>query len=475
MLWWTLQKLKSSDWHVRAEAARTLAAARETKAVPSLIKALDEDIGEERLALVEALGTIAHPAAVDALVSALKDQPRRLKTRRKDLAAGTNVAEYKSMAEALARIGSPSLHPLIGILDSEDRETRRWAAHALGLMRDPGALDPLAARLQDSRSEVRQAAARALGNLGHPRAVQPLLKIVGGKDPEARRAAVEALGMLGVEEAIDVLGVAAQDSNEPLQLAAVEALRRIGGLRAGRKIRPVLETGRRAVREAAAAALASMRLETATAEDRAAGAVLRSDFEAALREGLSAVEPVISALGSRDAGHRVKAVKALATLHSERSLRSLLLALDDHDRTVQEAAANALAATGQPAVAGLKDLLASGHSSVRRLAAVTLGRIGAPEAVDALVDASLPNRNIQSDDSESLAAVSAAACAISGLLAKAGGDVSRNTLDRIAAMPDHPWARGMAQPRDTEAQQLCQSWAVILDLVRQELHRRCRL
>lgn len=472
MLWWTIQKLKSADWQVRAEAARMLAASGQTKAVPALIKALEDEVGDERPAVIEALGAIGHPDAVDALVSVLKNRPPKRDNRRKDPASGTQVAEYKSIAEALARIGSPALSPLTSLLNSEERDTRRWASYALGLIKDARALSPLAERLQDARSEVRQAAARALGDLGDPRAAQPLIKILAGRDPETRRAAAEALGALGAQEAVEPLGLAAQDPNEPLQLAAIEALRRIGGLGAGSRVRQVLETARKAVREAAASALGSMSFETASAEDRATGAVLRGDFEASLREGPAAEAALISALSSRDAGHRLKAVRALGTFRSERVLQPLLGALDDHDRAVQEMAGEALSSIGAPAVSGLIGLLASEHTSVRRLAALALGRIGDLGAVEALVAASVPSRSAPSDDSESLAAASAAADALSGTLAKSAAEISRNMLERIAAMPEQTRAGRLTQPAGSDLERLSATWASVQELARRELRRR---
>jgi HEAT repeat protein len=472
MLWWTLQKLKSSDWETRAGAARALADARESKAVPGLIKALEDAIGGERQAVTEALGTIGHPAAVDALISALKGRQQQPKIRRQDSAAGTETAEYKAAAEALASIGPPSLNPLIGLLNSDDKNHRRWAAYALGRIKDAKALDPLIERLQDPRSEVRQAAARALGDLGEPRAAQALVKIVAGRDLETRRAAADALGMLGVVEAVDVLGTAAHDPNEPLQLAAIEALRRIGGLKAGSKVRSALEAGKKAVRESAIAALASMRFESASPEDRAAGAVLRGEFETALGEGPAAAGALVSALSSRDPGHRLRAVRALGTLRSERTIQPLLSALDDHDRAVQEAAAAALVSIGIPAVSGLVEMLTSERSSLRRFAALALGGICDPGTAGALVDAITASQRASGDDSDSCVAAEAAVKALSGMLTKSAASIPPNVLQRIVAMSGSLQAGFVTGTGAADSLQQPMNWNVVQDLARQELHRR---
>ena len=299
-----------------------------------------------------------------------------------------------------------------------------------------------------------------------------LILLVSGKDPETRRAAVEALGAIGAAESIDALGAAAQDLNEPLQLAALEALRRIGGLRAGRKIRTLLETGRKSVREAASAALNTIQFENASAEDRAAGAVLRGDFATAQNEGEPGIEAIISALDSRDPGHRLKAVRALAAFTSERTIRSQQGALDDNDRAVQEAAADGLAGTGQPAVAGLIDSLGSARSSVRKLAAEALGRIGAARTAEALLESGLQHREDAGDDSGCIAAVGAALNALSLLLTHAGADIAQNVLERITTASEHSFSRCGAHHEGSEMRRLTEAWAGIQDLARSELKRR---
>jgi HEAT repeat protein len=456
MLWWTLQKLKSSNSQTRAGAARALAAAQDPKAVPGLLKALQDPDGPERQAVIEALGSIGHPAAVDALISSLSGGPRQPKIGRRDTAPVLDIGECRAAAEALARIGPPSVDPLLGLLNSEDKNHRRWAAYALGRIRDAKALNPLIEKLQDPRSEVRQAAARALGDLGDRRAAQPLMRIVAGKDPETRRAAVDALGMLRAVEAVEALGTAAHDANEPLQLAAIQALKSIGGLNAGSKVRAILEAGKKAVREAAADALSSMQFESAGPEDRAAGAVLRGDFETALREGPGAADALVSALKSRDAGHRLNAARALGSLRSERVVSPLLAALDDYDREVQEAAAAALAGFGTAAVSGLVEMLSSERTSLRALAASALQKIGDPGSAGALVDATAAGRRAPGDDSDSRAAAETAAKALLGVLSESAAAIPPDVLQRIVAM---------------NAQQVA-GWNDVQDLARRELHRR---
>ncbi len=472
MLWWTIQKLKSSDWHVRAEAARALAAAGNPKAVPALIKALDDAVGNERSALIEALGILGHQAAVEPLTAALQNQPRRIKDLRGKSSTPSQENEYRSLAEALAKIGSASLSPLMGLLGSDDKDVRRWASHGLGLLKDARAFEPLVGRLQDARSDVRQSAARALGELGDRRAVQPLIKVLAGRDPDSRSAAAEALGMIGTEEALEPLAAAARDPNEPLQLAAIRALQRIGGLRAGTRIRTVMEVSKKAVREAAVAALGAMTFESTSAENRAAAAVLRGDFDAALREGPASAESLVSALDSRDQGHRLKAIRALRALHSERALQALQPALDDNDRLIQEAAAEALADFGTAAVPVLLDSLKSEHLSVRGLAAKALRTIGDARAAGPLIEMLTDLRGRLKDESGAAEAAQSAASALEAILLSSSASFSDGELSRLAALSARDASRSATTSQSLRPADGIPEMGRIGELARQELERR---
>ena len=134
---------------------------------------------------------------------------------------------------------------------------RRWwvradAARALGLARDPGALDALVAALDDPDDEVRAAAVDALGRLADPRAVAALLARLSDQSRHQRARMVEAICRLGrsvvpallqhVERhpadtalAIDVLGMAGATGALDRLLAwtaAAEAPVRVAALRA---------------------------------------------------------------------------------------------------------------------------------------------------------------------------------------------------------------------------------------------------
>jgi HEAT repeat protein len=142
-------------------------------------------------------------------------------------------------------------------------------------------------------------------------------------------------------------------------------------MRAAVGLRSALESGRKAVRDAAAAALKSMPIEPAGPEDRAMIAILAGDFDGALREGDGAVPALIQALTSRDPGRRAQASESLAKIGSERSIQALTQLLRHHEPEMRDAAGRALASVGVPALGGLLDALALPAHATQLLATQT--------------------------------------------------------------------------------------------------------
>jgi HEAT repeat protein len=463
MLWWTLQQLKSSNWETRAAAAAQLQASNQQKGVPALIKALDDENAQVRLAVINALAALSHPAAAEPLAAALSGLSQRPKAQR----AGSENAEYEAMAVALGGLGGAAVPPLMRLLDSDDKEARRWAAHALGLARDPRAVDPLVKLLSDNRSGTRKAAALALGAIGDLHALDPLIKALANRDPETMRAAAAALGTIGSEKAVEALCALSEDSNEPVQLAVVEALRSIGGLGAAAGLRSVIDAARKNVREAASAALAAIKIAAATAEDRAAVTVLKGDFQAAVREGAAAVGALSAALGSKDAGRRRQAAETLALLRAPGAVEPLLRALRDHDPAVQAAAVKALVSAGTAALDGLTQMLSHHDPTVRRLAAAALGEIGDPRSVGALAGVIEQNRIISNEYLDLLEGIRAAAEALSSILTNNAATIAISDLQRMAGLPD-PQLQGAVQSPEGPAVD-CEP---VRNRARQEIQRR---
>jgi len=437
MLWWTMRQLKSSRWQKRADAAERLGVARERKAVPALIRAADDESRAVRLAAINALAALRDPDSAQPLADLLAGLAIRPKERKSESDPFSENAEYEALAEALGALGAAAASPLLRLLDAENRDTRRWAARALGLTRDPPAVEPLVKRLTDNRSEVRKAAAQALGEIGDARALDSLIQCLSNRDYELRRAAAIALGDIGSARAVVALRTAAADLNEPVQLAVVEALRRIGGLRAGAGLRAIADSSRKNVRDAALASLNGLKFDPATGAERAEAAILIGDFAGAIAEGESALLVLAETLGSKDANRRRQSVEALGLLRLPGTIQPLLSAMKDHDPAVQQAATAAIPHCGRAALHGLGELLARQDPTVQCMAARALGDMCEPDAADLLADALEQNRVLTNEFPEVVDVARIAAAALAQILAtSAAASIPLEVLRRINDIPD---------------------------------------
>ncbi len=112
----------------------------------------------------------------------------------------------------------------IDALQSEDFETRRDAAEALGRLGGERAVDALIDALDDLSMHYH--AARALGKIGSGRAAGPLLAIIGETDILIRPVIATALCRIG-EPAVSALINALQDDHVSVRRYAAYALKKI--------------------------------------------------------------------------------------------------------------------------------------------------------------------------------------------------------------------------------------------------------
>lgn len=138
-----------------------------------------------RLHAIKALGETKDAHAVVPLIANLKDEKCGSMT-----------------ANALVKIGKPSVEPLITALKDESPIARRNAAMALGKIKDTSAVNPLIATLKDDNPIVRRNAARALGEINDSSAVEPLTAALKDKSPVVRRNAALALKEMGSSETV---------------------------------------------------------------------------------------------------------------------------------------------------------------------------------------------------------------------------------------------------------------------------------
>ena len=197
-----IHQLRDSDVDGRTNAAKALGETRDSRAVEPLVGALNDRDGSVVAAAEDALGEIKDPRAVEPLIVKLKnnaDYPfaanalGKIKDPRAIEPLITALKNNKwpcgdDVADALGAIGSPAVELLIRNLQGPDEidkrhgpgDIRGYVAKALGVTRDPRAVEPLIAALKDTEHSVVISSEQALGEIKDPRAVEALMAALRG-------------------------------------------------------------------------------------------------------------------------------------------------------------------------------------------------------------------------------------------------------------------------------------------------------
>ncbi len=217
---------------------------------------LDSSDTDKRLNVIESLGKITHPTAIEVLAQAAQVSPysdvrfqAAVKlvelTKYKDTRAVPALIEAlriealrdedfyvrRQAADALVKIGDVAVPALIETLRDEDDDVRRQAAGALGEIGD-AAVPALIEALRDESFYVREQAAEALGLIGDAAAVPALIEALRDEDSDVRRQAAEALGEIGDVTAVPALIETLRDEDSAVRRQAAEALGEIGDVTA---------------------------------------------------------------------------------------------------------------------------------------------------------------------------------------------------------------------------------------------------
>jgi HEAT repeat protein len=364
-------KLRDPDAHESREAMLELVRMGQP-AVAGVIEVL-KDPGEANRTRAQSTLSRIGPPAVPALVVALGDEK-------------TSAA----VVAILVKIGAEAVPALAEALENDDAKVRRSACLVLREIGEPArpAARALGKALKDNDPEVRRGAAAALARVSAPVAVAANL-IEALQDPmdgELRSQAARALGKIGpgASEAIPVLIVmVAKDAQAEARASAAGALGLVieptelpkGAVPALRK---ALADSNAGVREKAAWALGALQLR-APRNTKVMPPQVIADLAQALRQEKDpkARAGMAWALGQfgESAATAIPAVAAL---------------LKDGDQATRQAAIEALALIGEPALPALADGLRSKHEDVRKAALAALAKSsgsGAEEAVPALIEA----------------------------------------------------------------------------------------
>ncbi len=187
------------------------------QAAPILVTALNNPQGdsEARAQAALALGRLATPDAITALVSALGDFDNRVRQQ-----ALTGVES----------VGEPAVAPLSQVLHSGSLDARNAAAEALGTIGTPQAIQIVSAALNETSipNTIRERAVVGLGESGQAAAIPTLVRALGDTDGVVASDASEALLNGDLEPLAVKPLLAAFHQPTPVPFNASDTLSRMG-------------------------------------------------------------------------------------------------------------------------------------------------------------------------------------------------------------------------------------------------------
>ena len=201
--------LKSKNDQVVSNSYRSLIALGPA-AVPPLMKQFDGDDGRVKNRVVEILGSMKSPEAIDGLIRILGNENQQLR---------------ESAAWKLQQTGEPAVEPLMAALNDRSPLVRKHAAAILGNRRVAKAIEPLRRLLKDKDPEVRAAAATALGSFKDIATCNSLLLLMQDKDDAVRAGALDGLNKMGYPWLLETYIRALNDRSPKVRLKAVGILR----------------------------------------------------------------------------------------------------------------------------------------------------------------------------------------------------------------------------------------------------------
>lgn len=210
-------QLESTNSRERLLALAALRDVPAERAVPLILKVVDDDNLQIRSMAVFALGIKVTEDSFPTLLRILETE-----------------TDYGIRADAAGALGylrdNRAFEPLLRAF-YEDVEwlVRFSAAVSLGNLGDPRAYDALLSALDSNETLLQQASIAALGELGDPRCVDRLVAFVQSDDWLTRQRLAEALGYLPAAKSRSALKYLVRDAHPQVAEAARISLERLDG------------------------------------------------------------------------------------------------------------------------------------------------------------------------------------------------------------------------------------------------------
>jgi len=287
---------------------------------------------------VDALGMISDPRAVKLLCGALRSP---------------EPAVCIAAADALGKVGGrEAVEGLAACLTSNLTQLRAASVQALGALGAAETTRQICQMLQDKEWEVRREAANALGKLSNLEALEPLASVLDDLDSDVRDAAALALGRIGNRRSVGALVLALKDEVTSVRRIAAASLSRIDPDWASLpETRAAAEQLKVAIQDAEPAVrffVAQLLVNLGEMSPEALAGLAPEDHLAspAIKRRRMATNLFIAMLEDRDRDVRQAAAEALGRLGGDRARQALTRAATDLDGDVAAATQMALQALG---------------------------------------------------------------------------------------------------------------------------------
>jgi len=292
--------------------AISAAAYAQTDRVIELIDQLKDPDNRTRRSAVEALGNLHDTRAIEPLISVLKDQ---------------NLADQSDAATALGKIGGPAVNALISALRDQNANSRarQSAAFALGNIEDPRVVEPLIATMTDPDRYLRSEVVRAISKIRDPRSTDALIAALKDSDSFVRGDALGGLYKFKDPRSTDALIAEMLKESNPLNKDAIAgALADIG-----EPAIPLLIAASKDPSTYANAAIPNGQNDQQRAAYAAASRAMIASVFAKIGE--VAVDPLLAALNDANPTRRASIASALAEINDAHRDKALLALLKKRD------------------------------------------------------------------------------------------------------------------------------------------------
>lgn len=334
--------IRDPDVEIRETALNCLSQAPSPEVVALLTPLLSDPAAQVRLRAATVLSQRPEPAAEDVLLPLLSHPDWQIR---------------QPAVQRFVRAPSPrAMSGLSAASAAAEPEIRTEALRALAQLKDPAIFPLLARGLEDPATQVRATAAEILRSRSEPESTEPMLKALASSPyADVRHQAASKFEAQPIAAALGPLTTAAKHEDDALRVVAIRALGRLNDPTATTVIVEALNDFVPEVRSGAATILVT-RLD-----DRAEAAMigaLNSHGDVEVRRLAAsrfqsmatpkALPGLTKAIRDVDDQLRLQAARALHKTAGAEALDLLILALDDPNEMVREAALGALVSHSDP-------------------------------------------------------------------------------------------------------------------------------